>query len=95
VTMWITVDVVVLAQIAVTLRSDSSPRFLRAFNLEIRRFLRIYAITDRNKLFGGMLSTMILAQLSFGVYLIVGDAIGPGEFLKLFFFHSSRRFIGS
>lgn len=85
VTIWITVVVTTLAQIAVTIRSGPSLRVGDTIHAEIKPCLRIYAITERNKLFAGALSVMIVTQMSFGIYLIVKDGKGPGELLGPFF----------
>ena len=44
--------------------------------------LRVYAVTRRNKLICGVLSALIAAQLSFGIYFAVVDGTGPSEFLN-------------
>ena len=39
-------------------------------------------MTLRNKLFGGVLCTLIVGQLVFGTYAVTRVAMGPGEFLN-------------
>ena len=75
--------VTALAQTAVALRSGHSVRAEGAFFVEIKWWFRIYAITDRNKLFGGALSVVITTQLVFGTYYIAQTAMGPSKLLKL------------
>lgn len=76
--------VTALAQIAVSLRSGHSLLIEDTIHVEAKLCLRVYAITERNKLFGGALSAMIITQLSFGTYLIVENARGSGELPQLF-----------
>jgi len=47
--------------------------------------IRVYAVTGRNKLLCGVLSVLIAAQLSVGIYFAIVDGTGPGEFLSRLF----------
>ena len=88
ITIWILVAVTVLAQMAITLRFGPSPRVEGAFHVKIKSSLRIYAITGRNKFFAGALSVMVIAQLSYGIFLTVFDSRGTSESTRLFSFVS-------
>lgn len=44
---------------------------------EITVGLRVYAVTERNKWIGGALSSLILGQLTFGIYMVVAAAENP------------------
>jgi len=48
--------------------------------------LRVYAVTRRNKLIGGALSVLIVAQFCFGIYFAVVDGTSPCEFLNRLLF---------
>ncbi|KAF9787198.1 hypothetical protein BJ322DRAFT_707199 [Thelephora terrestris] len=41
--------------------------------------LRVYAVTERNKWFGGALSSLIVIQFSIGIYMTVTSALAPLE----------------
>jgi hypothetical protein len=47
--------------------------------------LRVYAVTGRNKVVGGALSALIVAQLGFGIYFTVVYGTTPCEFLDRLF----------
>ena len=55
--------------------------------------LRVYAVTEKNKLLCGVLSVLVATQLGLGICYGVVEATGPGEFLDRLFvrvsFHQS------
>ena len=53
---------------------------------------RIYAMTERSKLFGAALLTLIAAQFCFGIYSIGWVAIHPSKFLDYSSIHMRTQF---
>jgi hypothetical protein len=47
--------------------------------------LRVYAVTGKNKMVGGALSALIVAQLGFGICAAVVSGTTPCEFLDRLF----------
>ena len=45
---------------------------------------RVYAITKRSKWIGGVLSAIIVAQATIGIYFTTRLALVPGKLLRLF-----------
>ena len=76
---WNAVVVAILAQIAVTVRCAAIPRSEDTTHTDIKRCLRIYAITDRNKLPAVVLSAMILAQVGLGINIVYANVKDEGK----------------
>jgi len=50
--------------------------------------IRVYAVTERNKLLCGALPLLIVAQLCFGIYFTVMNGTTPRESFNRLFIHS-------
>ena len=53
--------------------------------LRLARAYRVYCVTGRNKLIGGVLAILIAAQFSFGIFAIVWVALHPRRSLDHLF----------
>ena len=82
--MLYTTVIAVLTQLTFALRSSHSLRILKRVHVEIGWPLRVYGVARRDKLCGGALCFLILAQLCFGLYFTVMYAKTAGEFLSHF-----------